>query len=574
MNFPRLIAVFALALCSTAQAKMEFAVSGVSDQEEANVMAYLEAGSYMLAPDATGARISKLQGRIEKDVRASLQPFGFYSPTVSSELVLQDQDWLVKVNVNPGDPTRWRTLDVQVQGAGSGEPEFQKIIAELPMTAGRQALHSQYEQTKARLRRAASDQGFLDAEFVHSELLVDTATGVADVRLVMQTGDRFHFGRLIIDQDVINDSLLARYVNIQEGDPFSTARLLIAKQTLYATDFFSTVDISADRENAVDGVVPIEISAEKGKRHRYGLGWGYGTDTGYRVSGNWTMRRINKSGHNLTFNARYSPITYTFNAAYTIPIGNPALERAVLSAGRIDEDLGDGNSNRLFGGATFVRVRGDWQHQSALAYLDETSDLNVETRRDQYWVPSLRVLRSWSDTKIGPLRGFQILGELQASGTGLGLETNFIQANIRAKMIFPFGTRGKLLLRGQAGTTWVDDFDVLPISRRFFTGGDESVRGYRYNSISPPGVDGLALGGKHLLVGSVEYEHTVKGPWGLAVFTDTGNAFNTVADSLETSVGFGLRWQSPVGMVRIDLAQSISDKDKAPRLHVSVGPEL
>jgi translocation and assembly module TamA len=574
MNYLRLMAVLGLTLCSAARAEMSFEISGVSGQEQANVQIYLEAGAYSLSPDASEARIRKMQGRMEKDVLTSLQPFGFYSANVSTEMALHGEDWRVKVSVTPGEPTRWRTLNVQVMGPGSDADAFRKILADLPMKTGQAAVHSQYEQTKTRLRRAASDQGYLDADFQSNELLVDPATGSADVRLIMNTGERFHFGALVIDQDVINDDLLARYVNIQDGEPFSSARLLTAKQALYATDFFSTVDVSADRENAVDGVVPVQISGEKGKRHRYGMGLGYGTDTGYRISGNWTMRRINKSGHNLAFNARYSPITWSFNTAYTIPIGNPALERAIMSAGTIDEDLGDANSKRLYGAATLVKVPGDWQTQSSLGYMNETSNLVVETRQDNYWVPSLRVLRSWSDTRIGPLHGFQILGEMQGSGTGLGLETNFVQANLRAKLIFPVGVRGKLLLRGQAGSTWVGDFDLLPASLRFFAGGDESVRGYGYNTISAPRPDGLSLGGKHLLVGSVEYEHLVKGPWGLAVFTDSGNAFNTLPDSLQTSIGFGLRWKSPVGMVRIDLAQSISDSSRAPRLHISVGPEL
>jgi translocation and assembly module TamA len=349
---------------------------------------------------------------------------------------------------------------------------------------------------------------------------------------------------------------------------------LIAKQTLYATDFFSTVDLQADREDAVDGVVPVYITAEKGKRHRYGLGFGYGTDTGYRVSGSWTLRRLNSAGHNLALDARYSPIKWNFNSAYIIPIGNPALERLVLSAGTVDEELGDANSHRLYGSGAVVRVPGDWQRKTALIYIDETSTLGPETRHDQYWVPSVGITRKWSDTMVRVLGGFQIVGEVQASSTAVGLETSYVQATLLAKTVIPMSTRGRLLLRGQVGTTWVDDFDLLPVSRRFFTGGDNSIRGYAFNSISPPSADGLALGGKHLLVGSAEYAHTVRGPWGVAVFSDTGNAFNSAADSLETSIGIGLRWSSPVGMIRIDVAKSISDSDRAPRLHISVGPDI
>lgn len=574
MNYPRITALLALALFSTANAEITFSLKGVDKKEAENVMTYLLAGGYQLSADASSVRQQKLALRIEKDVRAALEPFGYYTPVISSDFKADGENWQIAVRVKPGNPTLWNKLDIQVLGEGSQEQEFHAILSNPSMHVGQRALHSQYEATKTRLRRVAADMGYLDAEFEHSEILINPGSHTADVRLILQTADRFQFGPLIIEQDVIKDELLARYVDIQEGDPFSTSRLLTAKQTLYATDFFSSVEVQADREDAVDGVVPVNITGEKGKRHRYGLGFGYGTDTGYRVSGAWNMRRLNRSGHNLAVDARYSPIKWNFNSAYIIPIGNPALERLVLSAGTLDEELGDANSRRLYLGGAVVRVPGDWQRETALSYIDETSTLGFETRHDQYWVPVISMVRKWSGTRIYPIGGFQMLGDVQGSGTGLGLETNYVRATLLAKLLFPIGTRGKLLLRGQAGTTWVEDFHLLPASRRFFTGGDNSIRGYAYNSISPLSPDGLALGGKHLLVGSIEYAHTVRGPWGVAVFSDAGNAFNSSADSIESSVGVGLRWSSPVGMIRIDVAKSISDPDRAPRLHISVGADL
>lgn len=561
-------------MCSPVRAEVTFSVSGVEGAEKDNVMAYLEAGSYRPGKNPTDLRLARLLQRMENDVSASLEPFGYYAPVISSELTRDKDNFRVTLNVAPGEPTLWQVLDIRVSGEGASEPAFQTILSSLPMQSGQRALHSQYDETKKRLRRAALDMGYLAAEFESNEILINPVTRSADIHLVLETGEKFHFGKLIIDQDVIDDELLSRYVNIKEGEYYSSNRLLIAKQTLYATDFFSSVDVSADRAEAVDGRVPIHVSAEKGKRHRYGLGWGYGSDTGYRVSGNWTMRRINRAGHSLAFDARYSPITWNFNSTYIIPIGNPVLERLALSAGTVDEELGDANSKRLYTRATIIRVPGDWQRQTSLAYLNETSNLVDHTRQDQYWVPSLRMIRTWSETRFGPVHGFKILGEVQASGTGLGLETNYIQASLQAKLMMPMGSRGKLLLRGQVGTTWTGDFDLLPVSRRFFTGGDDSVRGYRYNSISPPGPNGTAVGGKHLVVGSAEYDHVIKGPWGVAAFVDSGNAFNSSVDEFESSIGVGLRWRSKVGVIRIDLAQSISDPKRAPRLHVSVGPEL
>jgi translocation and assembly module TamA len=114
---------------------------------------------------------------------------------------------------------------------------------------------------------------------------------------------------------------------------------------------------------------------------------------------------------------------------------------------------------------------------------------------------------------------------------------------------------------------------MLPSSIRFFAGGSQSVRGYAYESLGPEDKDGDVVGGRHLLTGSVEFEHYFNDNWGMAVFLDTGNAIDNLSDKLEQGAGFGLRWKSPVGPVRIDLANSIS-RGKNWRLNVSIGPDL
>ncbi|MFP5506345.1 MAG: autotransporter assembly complex protein TamA, partial [Gammaproteobacteria bacterium] len=125
----------------------------------------------------------------------------------------------------------------------------------------------------------------------------------------------------------------------------------------------------------------------------------------------------------------------------------------------------------------------------------------------------------------------------------------------------------------EGATTWIDGFRELPASLRFFAGGDQSVRGYDFQELGPRDASGQVIGGKHLVFGSLEYEHRVHGNWGVAAFVDTGNAFNSTHEGLETGAGIGLRWRSPIGMVRLDLAAAVS-QDNALRLHFTLGPDL
>jgi len=553
---------------------VHYSVSGLRDSESANVLAYVQAGRHQLEEDPSALRLSRFTSRVEASAAKALQPFGYYHPQIQATVQRKEADWRVQLDIDPGDPVRWRTVEVKLQGEGEADAELASVASGRFMPSGERAIHAEYEATKSRLRREAAERGYLDASFSRKELVIDPAAGTADAFVTLDTGIRYRFGPLLIEQDVIHDDLLRRYVNIRQGDYFSSTRLLVAKQSLYSTDFFSSVDLYAEPENAVGDEVPIRVRAEKGRRHRFGVGLGYGTDTGYRVSGAWVMRRVNKSGHSLAFDARVSPIKWTFNSAYSIPIGNPALERITLNAGTVDEELADLNSRRVYGSYQVLKVPGPWQRQTSLAIIDETSDLATRQQYDRYVVPSFRLMRTWSDRVLEAQRGFQLLGDIEGSGRALGLETGYVQARVRGRLLLPLWPGASLFLRGEAGSTWTDNFDSLPASRRFFAGGDDSVRGYSYNSLSPIDPFGFASGGKHLLTGSAEFTHKVRGPWGIALFTDSGNAFNTGSDPFKVSVGVGLRWQSPVGMVRIDLAQSLSDKDRTPRLHLSVGPEF
>jgi len=116
----------------------------------------------------------------------------------------------------------------------------------------------------------------------------------------------------------------------------------------------------------------------------------------------------------------------------------------------------------------------------------------------------------------------------------------------------------------------------MPPSLRYFAGGDRSIRGYAWREVGPrtPAPDKYALGAKHLVVGSAEYEHYFGGgPWGAAVFVDTGSAFDNTID-LHTGVGLGVRWKSPVGPVRIDIAHGLNQPDSQFQLYLNIGADL
>ena len=142
--------------------------------------------------------------------------------------------------------------------------------------------------------------------------------------------------------------------------------------------------------------------------------------------------------------------------------------------------------------------------------------------------------------------------------------------------LYTFFDQHRLLARLQVGALSTEDFSRTPVSMRFFAGGDQSVRGYAYQDIAPKSDTGRPLGGRYLLVGSTEYQYSLSPSWRLAVFIDAGNVTQEREElnSLKIGRGIGLRWISPVGALRLDLAQGLDELLGGFQLHFSMGPEL
>src|SRR4029077_15443482 len=136
-----------------------------------------------------------------------------------------------------------------------------------------------YEALKGGLLRAAATNGYLDARMLRNEMRVDPQARTAQIIIEFETGERYHFGATTIKQDSIDDALIRRYVRYREGDDFDATELLRTQFALDDSQYFSTVEVLPEERDREQHIVPISITAEPNRRHRYSYGVGYGTDT-------------------------------------------------------------------------------------------------------------------------------------------------------------------------------------------------------------------------------------------------------------------------------------------------------
>ncbi len=333
------------------------------------------------------------------------------------------------------------------------------------------------------------------------------------------------------------------------------------------------MDVRAQRERARDGRVPVRVALQPRPRNRYTFGVGYGTDTGARVSAGWENRRFNRSGHSFDSRVELAEVANEVSARYRIPLDDPARERLVFATSLGTEEFGDAEERRFEIGVSRVEQRGRYQASVSLDYQRSEDTIGDETTRRNLVLPGAGLTYSRFDDQVYATRGYRLGGFISGGTETFGSDVSFLRGRLQGRGVTRLWEGGRLLLRGEIGTVEVDDVDRLPLSQRFFAGGDDSVRGFAYQSLGPVNDEGDVVGGRHLAVGSVELEQLIVGNWGGAVFMDAGNAMNDWDIALRRSAGVGLRYRSPVGVFRVDVARAI-DGDESPRLHLSLGVDL
>jgi len=556
-----------------AGARVEVVVEGVSEAAQRNILEHLGIEQQKNVPDLSDGRIRRLHEKAPDEIRLALQPFGYYRPAIEAELTPTETGWRARYRVDPGPAVPIRELDLRLSGDGSGDDRFQALMQKFPIRQGDSLNHVVYEDSKRALQNLAAERGYLDARFTRQEVRVDLEAYATSIALHFDTGPRYRFGPVTIAQDILDPAFVARFVPFKPGDPYSTSALLELQSALGDSDYFANVEVLPHPEQAVDREVPIEVRLSPRKPTKYSLGVGYGTDTGARGSLGWERRYLNRDGHHMRADLQASQIKNSLTTAYIIPIRDPRTDYITFNAGMFEEDTKTAESEIRTFGVSKTRARGKWRETTSLNFHNEKFDIGGETGSSTLVLPGISWTRVRADDRIYAERGSRLTLEVRGGANSLGSDTSFVQSRAQAKYIHNLGA-GRAIARVDAGASRVADFSELPASVRFFAGGDQSVRGYGYNTLGPVNDAGVVVGGRHLLVGSLEYEHRLAGKWSAAAFYDIGNAIDDFSDPLKKGAGIGLRWQTPIGQIRVDLAEALSEPGRPRRFHLVIGPDL
>ncbi len=536
------------------------------------------------------SRLEYLLSEAEAQTREALEPFGYYTPEIRVDAqrsgAAEDERVTIVIHVTPGEPVRVRRSSISIEGEGGDDRYLKEDLAGFTPRVSDVFDHTTYEASKLTIVRRLADRGYFDADFTRRRVEVTRAEHAADIDLAWVSGIRYDMGPTTFHQDKFDPGLLEKLVYWEEGSYFHQGKLDRLRESLVGLDYFSNIDIQANPDNAINGRVPIEVNLSLAKRTLYTAGIAYGSESGPGIRLGMDRRYLNSRGHKASVQIDYATKRKILLAQYRIPAFKWLDGWYTIATQYTNEqtDYIDLRHIELIGSRS-GQITEDWTAVASLHALRERwayyedADGNDIAGPPQYayatfTYPSLKA--DYVNAPVGSNRPDRLAGSVLMRGgvEGAGSDANFFQMHVRALWSRELGTNSSLIFRGELGHTFAGDVVNMPPSLRFFAGGDGSIRGYAWREVGPRNGN-YALGAKNVVTASGEYDfYPNGGAWGGAVFVDTGSAFDGGMPDLSTGIGVGLRWRSPVGPVRLDIAHGLNDPDSQFQIYLNIGNSL
>lgn len=485
----------------------------------------------------------------------------------------------VTISVTLNKPVTIQALSLGVEYADDNNSDFDDVLNEVrtQLKQGKVFVSANYESAKSALLSRAQDLGYFDFEFTSTQVRVSRRANSADVTLQATVGERFTFGDILFKQRTFSESFMNRWSPFQSGDPYQAQLIGELTQNLQSSGYFSSVRVRPLIDPRYEQTVPVTVDLTQREQNQVGIGIGYSTDTELRGKLTWGRPLINSRGHSAEFEFEVSRDIQSAGFAYRIPRDTQPLYNYWGAEYGLKNDQRDDFDSFLsklnFQRAT--RTPRGWNESIFFRWERERSTIgDVELDTDLV-MPGVSYSRNRSKGKPFTTWGQAISFELKGGSEQFLSTINFLKAEGSFRYLRAVSDRNTLIGSVQYGAIHSSNDDEVPLSQRFFAGGDRTVRGFAFRDISPRNNDGEAIGGVYLEVLSLEYNYRFVDSWSGALFSDAGRAFNKFTEGYSVGAGFGVRWQSPVGPFRLDIAAPISDNDTGDvRVHISLGSEF
>ncbi len=547
---------------------MKVRLQGIQDEKlKENAQIYINEIS---AEESDGSE--RHQELVRTALYKGLRVLGYYDFQLNFSLAPNGKELIA--NVELGNPVRIEQADVQIEGDAKKDEAFLALNKDLPKK-GDIINHESYDDYKSAVQKLAVQRGYFDADFSIHRLEVMPSTYQAWWRLVFESGERYRYGEFRFKNAQIREDYLRNMLNLQQGESYLLNDVLKANNDYTSTGWFQSV-LMKPSLNEENKTVDFDVLMYPKKKNAMEVGLGYSSDVGPRLQLGWKKPWINNRGHSFSSNFYVSDPKQTIEMAYKMPrLRSPLYEYYQFSTGIENED--DSSTDTKSTAITFGALR-YWDHPSGWQYswgvrtrYDKFTQADVEDKTFLLY-PTGSISHKYLEGGLFPTWAHSISLTADWGTKALLSDVNFLSLRASGAVIKTFAENHRVVSRLDIGWLHTNDLHRMPPAMRFFAGGDRSVRGYGYKKISPKDSNGKLIGASRLATGSLEYQYQVYPSWWLATFYDAGLAANSYStDELRYGAGVGVRWASPVGAIKFDIATPVRDKDDSKNIQFYIG---
>jgi translocation and assembly module TamA len=514
--------------------------------------------------------------RLRPIVRDVLGTQGYFSPVIErkvEETSDPEAPLRLVMTVDVCEQSHIASVEVDFEGE-INSPEFDTRRAQLRadwlLVKGDVFKQGRWAANKESILSDLLARDFADATLADSIAEVDPDAKTVRLKVLYDSGPVFTFGKLdITGLSKFRSDLVERFSTIKPGDRYEQERLLTLLADLQNTSYFSSVDVKIDKDAQSPKLVPIHVSVLESKSKRIGFGGGYSSNTGFRTEVSYQYNNLFNHAYSLTTGVRLEQKRQSAFADLFLPPTHKGVVDA-LGVSFDHQNLSGLDLNRNSVGVRREYTLGHTSFQLGLNFqVEERQTPIFDLGSTQALVAGASVTHNRVDDRLNPTQGYVAFGQVAAASSSLLSDQDFLRLYGRVQKFWSPSRKNLYTARFELGSVFADSSQNIPQDYLFRAGGTNSVRGFEFLDI---GVldHGVLVGGRRLMIGSLEYTRWLDGPVGVAVFTDVGDVSNSWSDfKPKPAVGVGLRYKTAAGPISFDVAKA-KDQDRV-RIHFALG---
>lgn len=476
----------------------------------------------------------------------------------------------VKIPIDEGSVYKVGTIDF----AGDVILGKDELVKKLKTKTGNTFRSSLFHEDVLTLTDLYQDQGYAFCEIVPLTLINESSKSV-DLTYSMTKGQEVYFNRInILGNTKTRDKVVRRELKITEGDRFSSSNLKESKRKLKNTTFFKDTDmkiIKTEDPNKVN----VDLTVEERPTGTISVGAGYSTSESVLLSGSIAQENFLGTGRKVILDASLGGVTQQYRFTYLEPYifdKNLSAGFSVFDFRRIFDTY---DYNTQGGSISLIRPLTDYTKVTSRYRIENTNVTNIEDIASSYIKEqegstvtsalSLGLQKNTIDDMTNPTKGVNAAITTEVAGGIFSGDNNFVSIVGSYGRYFPLKfLDSAFFVKGTAGMIRPYGGKEVPIYEKFYVGGLNSIRGFKYGEAGPLDENEEPIGAKNQVYANFEWIFPIYKPAGLkgVLFFDAGHGFDKTSDfSLKTTAGFGIRWFSPFGPIRLEFGFNLRPKE-------------